>query len=55
VQQCRHHRGIDTPGESKQHPRFADLRAHTGDRIFDDVAGVPARLAAADLVCVTSG
>ena len=49
MQQRRHHRGIDAAREPEQHPRVAHLRAHARDQVLDDVAGGPARLAAADL------
>jgi len=67
VQQGRHHRGIDPAGQAQQHVVVAHLRADVGDAVFDDVAGGPQRLAAADVHhepaqdalalagCVTSG
>ena len=39
-----------TPPESaEQHAVLADLLAHARDRVLDDVAGVPERVAAADV------
>ena len=41
--------GIDAAGQAEQHVVAPDLLAHARDRVRDDVAGVPARFAAADL------
>ena len=49
VQQRGDHRGIDAAGESQQHLALAHLGAHARDRILDDVADAPQRIAAADL------
>ena len=49
VQQRGDHGGIDAAGQAEQHLARADLRAHARDRILDDVADAPQRLAAADL------
>ena len=40
---------IDAAGQTEQHLVAPDLLAHARDRVRDDVAGLPARLAAADL------
>ena len=49
VQQRRDDRRIDAARQAEQHLVAAHLLAHARDRVGDDVAGVPARLAAADL------
>ena len=49
MQQRGDHRGVDAAGETEQHLAAADLRAHALDRIVDDIAGAPERIAAADL------
>ena len=49
VQQGGDHRGIDAAGQPQQHLARADLRAHALDRVLDDVADAPQRVAAADL------
>ena len=48
LQQRRHDRGVDAAREREQHAFATDLSANTGDQILDDVAGGPARFAAAD-------
>ncbi len=49
VQQRGDHGGIHTAREPEQHLALAHLRAHAVDGVVDDVAGVPARIALADL------
>ena len=49
VQERRDHRGVDAAGEAEQHAVPPDLVAHARDRVIDDVAGVPERVAAADV------
>ena len=43
------HGGVDAARESEQNLALADLLAHPRARIFDDVAGAPQRIGAADL------
>ena len=50
VQQRGDHGGIHATGKPQQHLALPHLRAHAGDGIIDDVAGVPGIAAAADLV-----
>ena len=50
VQQGRHHRGIDPPGEAQQDLVAADLGADLGDGLLDDVVRGPEPGAAADAV-----
>jgi hypothetical protein len=49
MQQCTQHGGIDAAGQAEQHAIVPDLFADARDRVGDDVACIPARLAAADL------
>ena len=48
MQQRCHHRRIHTAGQSQQHFVIAHLCTHAGHHVFDDVAGIPQRCAAAD-------
>src|SRR3990167_3656475 len=48
VQQRRDHRGIHTAGQAEQHVGAADLGAHIGDGVFNDVGGGPQGFTAAD-------
>src|SRR5688572_26389880 len=49
MQQCADHRRIDATRQSEQHSVAPHLLAHPRDRVDDDVAGLPTRVAAADL------
>ena len=49
VQERRDDGGIDAAGQAEQHAVAADLLAHARDGVVDDVAGIPERVAAADV------
>ena len=49
VQERRDDRRVDAAGQAEQHAVPADLFAHARDGVVDDVAGVPERVAAADV------
>ena len=49
MQQGSHHRRIDATGQAQQDMVIADLFAHAGDLVLDDVGRGPQRGAAADL------
>src|SRR5690606_40152494 len=49
VQQGCDHGGIDAAGQAQQHLVIADLFAHAGDLVLDDVGSGPGKIAAADV------
>ena len=49
VEEGSDHRGVHATGQSQQYLALADLCPHARHSVFDDVAGAPQGIAAADL------